>query len=191
MTIKLDPQDVLVRARAYCARRQFDSFGEGIIHAFCEALAAATAEPEPRGPKHLPSSPPPAGNIFMRVNLEDYGKAYALREAERCGYALNDPLPGLRSTAHTCNLPVGHAGRHEWCGDRAIAEDRSDVDASPGVAVEELIRKAKAGEGRRTVAAVVHHYEALIGRALYYLADASTGDLHARTRAREALRGEL
>jgi hypothetical protein len=128
-----------------------------VVWALCEALEAATAGPEPA--------------------------------PERCGVYLTHSSDGI---LHSCNLPAGHVGRHEWCGDRALEcrheigagyrcnlgvghsggcrfeggrADRSDVGASPEL-VAHLIGKAKAGEGRRTVAAVVHHYETRIARAL-------------------------
>jgi hypothetical protein len=111
----------------------------------------------------------------------------AATDLATCGATLNEKYRPLRrctlAPGHTCAC-CDHLG--EWPRAVVYDEDRADVDASPKL-VAELIRKAKAGEGRRTVAAVVHHYEALIARALAELVGI---DHSACEAAADILRGE-
>lgn len=159
-----DPDTIHVLETGRVSVDDLRSFLARATGAMCEALAAATSEAEPKSPEHLPSAPPPAGNVFMRVERQP---------AQHCTVELYRPSTG--GAVHTCNREAGHLGRHEWCGEREVARaaEARALDAmrlrEPGDAGDAAaIALTPEGEVRGTLDAVkrVHHYEARIARAL-------------------------
>jgi hypothetical protein len=192
VTIKLDARAVTRAAlRAFQEKdltnptpREYLLVG-AVVHALCEALAAATAEPAHTELEPLKGAPCPDCGVATTCRSITYEKH--LTQCPRLAR-----VRASRAVERAAEAQALDAMRLREPGEHVGVEIRSGcLPAEDSYSSETALVEAHQKAGRRSVAAVVHHYEALIGRALYYLADASTGDLHARTRAREALRGEL
>jgi hypothetical protein len=180
-----------------------------VVHALCEALEAATASVQtlprfvtsPDGLRPVDAVPwgEPANvaaqgciqHDLRGAKLDTRGAVLSPEAAQGTYHAgVARAVEARALDAMRLREPgaehVGVIRSGRMSAEDSYSADRSDVDASPEL-VAELIRKAKAGEGRRTVAAVVHHYEVIIARAL---AELMGIDHSACEAAADILRGE-